>query len=195
MQFVLRPMLVALVLCTATLWGQSTNEPHIGYLYPAGGQTGTTVQIVAGGQRLRGALHGYLSGEGVRAKVVEYIKPFRNLQREQREYLQARLKELRDKRLAELPQPRARRARTARGSAAKQPEPARAKEAPEIEEVELPDHPLLRDLESKSLRELAHVKEMIFFRTKRSRTSETAVSRPTMPKGAFSISCRFSTLV
>ena len=33
--------------------------------------------------------------------------------------------------------------------------------------MELPDHPLLRDLESKSLRELAHVKEMIFFsRTK-----------------------------
>ena len=163
MSFVSRSMLVALVLCTATVWGQSTSEPSIGYLYPAGGQTGTTVQIIVGGQRLRSALHVYVSGEGVHAKVVEYVKPFRNLQREQREYLQARLKELRDRYLAELPQPRARRARPARRGAARQPEPAQAKEAPEIEEVELPDHPLLRDLESKSLRELAHVKEMIFF--------------------------------
>jgi len=158
---------MALAFCAATAWGQATNEPHIGYLYPAGGQAGTTVQITVGGQRLRSALHVYVSGAGVRATVVDYIKPLRNLQREQREYLQARLKELRDKRLAELPQPRARRSRTSARNAAKQPEPAKATEAAEIKEVELPDHPLLRDLESKSLRELAHVKEIIFFsRTK-----------------------------
>ncbi|UCD50408.1 MAG: PPC domain-containing protein [Phycisphaerales bacterium] len=167
MQFVLRPTLVVLVLCTATVWGQSTNEPHIGYLYPAGGQAGTTVQIVAGGQFLRSALHVYVSGDGVHAKVVEYIKPLRNLQKEQREFLQGRLKELRDQRLAALPQPRGRRARAASRNATDRPGPEKAEEVPEIKEVELPDHPLLRDLESKSLRELAHVKEMIFFsRTK-----------------------------
>ncbi len=167
MRFVIGPMLAALAFCTATVWGQSTKEPQLGYLYPAGGQAGTTVQITVGGQRLRSALHVYVSGEGVRATVVDYIKPLRNLQSEQREFLQARLKELRDKRLAELPQPRARRSRASARNAAKQPEPVKTAEAAEIKEVELPDHPLLRDLESKSLRELAHVKEMIFFsRTK-----------------------------
>lgn len=167
MRFVIGPMLAALAFCSATVWGQSTKEPQLGYLYPAGAQAGTTVQITVGGQRLRSALHVYVSGEGVRATVVDYIKPLRNLQSEQREFLQARLKELRDKRLAELPQPRARRSRASTRNAAKQPEPAKTAEAVEIKEVELPDHPLLRDLESKSLRELAHVKEMIFFsRTK-----------------------------
>jgi hypothetical protein len=167
MRFVIGPMLAALAFCTVTVWGQSMKEPQLGYLYPAGGQAGTTVQITVGGQRLRSALHVYVSGEGVRATVVDYIKPLRNLQSEQREFLQARLKELRDKRLAELPQPRARRSRTSTRNAAKQPESAKATEATEVKEVELPDHPLLRDLESKSLRELAHVKEVIFFSRKK----------------------------
>lgn len=161
MSFVSKSMLLLLTLCAVTAWGQATNEPHIGYLYPAGGQAGTVVQITAGGQFLRGAANVYVSGAGVRAKVVEYIRPLRNLQKEQREFLQQRLKELRDQRLAELPQPRGRRAALTPRRAARQVE------SPKAKEVTLPDHPLLRDLDTKSLRELGHVKEMLFFtRTK-----------------------------
>jgi len=94
---------VILFFCVAGTWGQSTtNHPHIGYLYPAGAQQGTVVRITAGGQFLRNSTDVYVSGEGVRARVVKYCRPFRNLQSEQRKWLQTRLKELRDKRLAEL---------------------------------------------------------------------------------------------
>jgi len=162
-----RLMLVTLILCVATAWGQSTSEPHIGYLYPSGGQQGTVIQITVGGQFLKGADAVYVSGAGVRATVVQYIRPPRNLQKEQRELIQQRLKEARDKRLAEVPQKAPRRSRSsARGTAreqAKKPKVARKEEAPKKEAVKLPDHPLLRDLDDKSLRELAHIKEILFF--------------------------------
>ena len=103
MSFIRRLTFVALTLCAATAWGQlNTREPQIGYLYPGGGQRGTVVQITAGGQYLTGTTDVYVSGKGVRASVIRYIRPLRNLQKEQRQLLQKRLKEVRDMRLAEL---------------------------------------------------------------------------------------------
>jgi hypothetical protein len=97
---------VVLALCAVTAWGQQiASEPHIGYLYPAGGQTGCVIQVTAGGQFLRGVTGVYISGEGVRASVVQYVRPLRNLQPEQRKLLQDRLREVRDRRLAELSEP------------------------------------------------------------------------------------------
>jgi hypothetical protein len=41
------------VWAAAPAWGQTAvRDPHIGYVYPAGGQRGTTVQILIGGQHL-----------------------------------------------------------------------------------------------------------------------------------------------
>jgi hypothetical protein len=179
-------MFVALTLSVATAWGQSrTNEPHIGYLYPSGGQQDSVVQITAGGQFLGGATDVHVSGEGVRASVIKYIKPRRNLQKEQRQLLQKRLKEVREKRLAELPgkgRGRSTPARKAsrhsgvpRSSAAKKAvNKAKASEQKNTakpalskvegaKEVKLPDHPLLYDLDNKSLRELAHITSVLFF--------------------------------
>jgi hypothetical protein len=98
--------------------------------------------------------------------VVRYIKPLRNLQREQRELLQDRLKEVRDRRLGELP----RRLRgpsesSKKRSTARKP-PSAQKEGQDKEakeEVKLPDHPLLVDMDDKSLRELAHIRDIMFF--------------------------------
>ncbi|MCX7046680.1 MAG: hypothetical protein NTX50_14490 [Candidatus Sumerlaeota bacterium] len=59
---------------TTSAWGQTAERaPHVGYLYPAGGQQGTVVQIRAGGQFLRGASKVYVSGQGVRVAIVGYI--------------------------------------------------------------------------------------------------------------------------
>ncbi len=72
---------VILFFCVATAWGQQTaNQPQIGYLYPGGGQQGSVIQIIAGGQFLRGAAKVRVSGQGVHAKVVKYIRPLRNIQ-------------------------------------------------------------------------------------------------------------------
>ena len=48
-------------------------RPYIGYVYPAGGQQGTTFQVRLGGQGLNG-VHGVLvTGKGVSARLVEYF--------------------------------------------------------------------------------------------------------------------------
>jgi hypothetical protein len=54
---------------------QQQNPPHIGYLYPAGGQQGTTVEVTVGGQFLNGAETVYVSGKGVKATIVRNIRP------------------------------------------------------------------------------------------------------------------------
>src|SRR5208283_3965581 len=57
---------------------QAQPRPYIGYVYPAGGQQGTTFQIRLGGQMLDGVRDVHVSGAGVRAKVVEYLRRMNN---------------------------------------------------------------------------------------------------------------------
>ncbi|MFC1763203.1 hypothetical protein ACFL6U_14135 [Planctomycetota bacterium] len=153
-------MLWAVLLAASIAWGQTNKkDPQIGYLYPAGAQQGASVYITVGGQYLRGATDIHVTGEGVQASVVRYFRPLRNLQKEQRELLTARLKEVRDRRIAEL--------------SGKSADPSKGKKKPnkkdtdketeEKPEVKMPEHPLLDDLDNKSLRELAHIREVFFF--------------------------------
>ena len=140
--------------CAVNGWSQlNQNKPAIGYVYPAGAQQGKTVQILAGGQFLRGAKDVYVSGEGVSGTVVKYARQFRNLNGDQWKQLQRQLREIVDQRLSELsPQQR-------QAFGVKEPPETPNKEAPEKDEetsVKLPDHPLLDNLENQSLRELAH---------------------------------------
>ncbi len=172
MSYIRRLIFLAFTVCAATVQSQTiSNQPHIGYLYPAGGRQGSVIRITAGGQVLRGVTNVYVSGEGVHAKVIEYIRPVRNIQREQRQLLQERMKEIRDRRLAEMSGTsgssyiRAR--RSFEKKATEKPEAAKKDAADKKEEVKLPNHPLLYDLEDKSIRELAHITNVLFFpRTK-----------------------------
>ncbi len=160
MVFTQKLMFMVLALCVTAAWGQSnTREPHIGYLYPSGGQQGTVIQITAGGQYLGGAKDVYISGKGIHGSVIKYIRPLRNIQKEQRQLIQTRLKEVRDKRLAELPNhPHPDKRNLDEAATLSQKE----KDA-KTDEVKMPDHPLLYDLEDKSLRELAHISSVLFF--------------------------------
>ncbi|MCC6127177.1 MAG: PPC domain-containing protein [Pirellulales bacterium] len=54
---------------------QQQNAPRIGYLYPAGGRQGETFQITVGGQFLDEEAKVFVSGGGIRAKVVSLVKP------------------------------------------------------------------------------------------------------------------------
>jgi hypothetical protein len=69
--------------------------PRIGYLYPAGGQQGTTFTVAIGGQSLNGASAVYISGSGVKARVIGYDRPLT-----QKEFNDARekIQQLQDKR-------------------------------------------------------------------------------------------------
>ncbi|MDH7503478.1 MAG: hypothetical protein QHJ82_12310 [Verrucomicrobiota bacterium] len=61
-------------LCVCKLLAQNP-QPHIGYVYPAGGQRGKTTLVTVGGQFLDGATNAYVSGTGISAKVIELVKP------------------------------------------------------------------------------------------------------------------------
>ena len=70
---------------------QAQRSAYIGFVYPAGGQRGTTVRVRLGGQRLDGVHDVIVSGTGVRARLVEYL---RKLSNQDRRLLRDQLKEL-----------------------------------------------------------------------------------------------------
>jgi hypothetical protein len=142
----------------------ASNKPHIGYLYPAGGQTGTVVQITAGGQFLRGASEVHITGSHVSGRVIQHFPPVRNLQKEQRDELLGRIREARDKQLANptlqaTPPPPPARATNLASAKAERPEQPGSPDAAET--VNVPNHPLWYNLESKNLRELAHISSIL----------------------------------
>jgi len=158
-------LLLALTTSLSTAWGApSGRQPHIGYLFPAGGERGSVFEVTVGGQLLRGVTDVYVSGEGVHASVIRHYRPPRNLDREQRQELRRRLEELRNQRLAELriegwvpPLP----GRPAARQPTNRSEGSEGKDSVEPEPVELPAHPLLRNLEDMSLRQLQNVADQL----------------------------------
>jgi hypothetical protein len=50
-------------------------SPGIGYVYPAGGTRGATLEVNIGGQRLRRVKRVHVSGTGIKAEIVKYIEP------------------------------------------------------------------------------------------------------------------------
>ena len=88
------PILVLGSLLAMTSEVRAQAKPYIGFVYPAGGQRGTTVQIRLGGQRLDGVTDAIVSGKGVQARLVEYR---RKLSNQDTRLMKDQLKELKRK--------------------------------------------------------------------------------------------------
>jgi len=101
-------LILALGLSLPLLHAQNT--PHIGYLYPAGGQQGRSFAVTVGGQFLDGATNVHASGAGIQTRVVEHVKP---LTPNQANALREQAKELQERKAAAT---RAARRATARNS-------------------------------------------------------------------------------
>ena len=95
-------------------------EPYAGYIYPAGGRRGAAFEATVGGQHLNGAARVLVSGAGVTAEVLEYIRPL-----SQREIMELRQK-LRDFQ---------KRAQEARGSRAGRPGGEQALNPEEVKRI------------------------------------------------------------
>jgi len=145
---------VLLLLCPPDAAGAERptrpGQPHAGYAYPAGGQVGTSFKVNVGGQNLRQVKAVHVSGEGLTTRILFWYPPPRPLDAPQARELRRRLQDLRDRKMP-----------TATG--ARERRDARRGKEPD-EKVELPDHPLLNDLESKSLEELQEVARYFFVR-------------------------------
>lgn len=142
-------------------------QPHIGYIYPAGAQQGTTCRVLIGGQYLGGAKAVVISGEGVTASVLQHYRPLFVLQKEERAVVVKALKDQRDKQLAAL-----RTGVESQDMEAALPLPkirSKSKKAASKDEVDpnvrAPEaiHPGLYDLENKSLQDLRHLLYELFF--------------------------------
>ncbi|MDF9826679.1 hypothetical protein M2447_000761 [Ereboglobus sp. PH5-10] len=89
------PVLLALSLAAGGLALAQDFAPHIGYVYPAGGGQGTTVEVTVGGQYLVAPNAAIVSGDGVRAVVIP-AEPL--LSGKQAAEARGKLKELRKQR-------------------------------------------------------------------------------------------------
>lgn len=165
---ILRLLSVVWMLAAVAAWGQaSRKEPHIGYIYPAGGQSGTTIEVTVGGQALRGAKAIHVSGGGIRGEVVKHYPPLGNVKKEEYDELVRVMKELRQKRLAKQE------GREVPDALAENPQRT---EAGDGARVSLPQHPLLYKLEAMSLRQLDHVQHEIVYYRRRQMNAQIAES-------------------
>ncbi|MEW6071834.1 MAG: hypothetical protein AB1726_04460 [Planctomycetota bacterium] len=82
----------AVFVVAAAARAAAQGEPHAGYVHPAGGERGTVLEIVVGGQRLDGAREVLVSGGGVTGSVIEHEKPLTPAQRSE---LRDKLRQLR----------------------------------------------------------------------------------------------------
>ncbi|NJL30360.1 MAG: hypothetical protein HC898_01290 [Phycisphaerales bacterium] len=133
--------------------------PRLAYVYPAGGQQGTTIDVLVGGQFIQGCNQVHVNASGVTAKIVEKYRPLRlfSLEKEQRDEMHRRLVTLVQLRWEEMHKQGLVDGRIPWTWALRAPTPALDDEKP----VELPKHPLLVDWEKKSLRELIYLRESL----------------------------------
>ena len=158
-------LLVVAACCAVPSWGQAAPRgPHIGYVYPAGAQRGTSVRVTVGGQNLSGNSEPYICGAGVHATFVQFVRP---LTQKQLQSLRVRLAQLRDKRLAGA-------GKRKEGSA---PNPPAINPKRSDDLVPLPDHPLLQNLEMKSNAELRRIADEFLSKKKQPNTqiAETVI--------------------
>lgn len=85
-------IMVLACLLTAAARAPAQSTPYIGFVYPAGGQQGTTVEVRLGGQRIDGLRDALVSGQGVKAEVARY---YRKLSPQEISLLREQLQELR----------------------------------------------------------------------------------------------------
>jgi hypothetical protein len=90
--FRILPTVSCLLLTASCLLPLSARaQAYIGFVYPAGGQQGTTFQVTLGGQQLEGVDEVLVSGDGVSAHVVEYNK---KMNPQEMQLLQEQMREL-----------------------------------------------------------------------------------------------------
>jgi len=153
-------LFISILLASPSLMAQIPAK--MGYIYPAGGKRGTTFSVFIGGQRLKKIKDVHISGTGVSANVVEHSNDLTRLQGSSKKMLTTMMKKVRDKRLAEFEgrsdkSEKLDLSKFIKEELEKQDEPTRKRT------IMMLKHPILNDLENKSLRELTHMIGFVFF--------------------------------
>jgi hypothetical protein len=72
------PWLALGIAAVCSLFLLNASAQYIGFVYPAGGQRGSTVRVTLGGQKLEGVDRVIVSGSGVTGRIIEYNKRMNN---------------------------------------------------------------------------------------------------------------------
>lgn len=68
--------IASLLLTASELSAQvAAKLPHVGYVFPGGGCRGTTFDVVVGGENIKEVTEAYVSGGGIKAKIVGWYRP------------------------------------------------------------------------------------------------------------------------
>jgi hypothetical protein len=96
---------VQFVLCaTSAIWVNAA--PYIGYVYPSGGQQGTTLQLLVGGSGIVSKNDfGHVSGEGVTVRDISVVPNFPNPSGVQRKWIMDWLAKIGDGKMEKPPMP------------------------------------------------------------------------------------------
>ena len=97
-----RKVVAAAVLCFAALGAEAM---HIGYLYPAGGRAGTTVEVLVGGRALWGASGVHISGGGIKKVSIERVPHLGHIPGAQKRWMTKYLKQIRAGKTEAPPRP------------------------------------------------------------------------------------------
>ncbi|MDP4208951.1 MAG: PPC domain-containing protein [Bacteroidota bacterium] len=68
-----KEILLGILILVAIFNVFAEGEIHIGYVYPAGGQRGTSFEVVVGGQNLGHVTGLFVSGKGVKGEIIEKV--------------------------------------------------------------------------------------------------------------------------
>jgi len=134
-------------------------EPSIGYVYPAGAQIGSSFEIIVGGQNLWGRKEAYFSNPDIKIEEVIHVPTLNN---QQAQFL-------------------GREIRNAFGKRYKR----NYVEEKSKEEIKLPDHPLLKNIEEKTDEELIKLIE-IFLTPFRREQIKRSIQEKVIIKGKIS---------
>lgn len=69
------PFLLILLSGCLCFSASAVDLPRIGYVYPAGGQQGTTFEVKVGGENIYGTLSANVSGQGIDVQVLDSKDP------------------------------------------------------------------------------------------------------------------------
>lgn len=145
----------ALILCGVALAQPGDRAPYIGYAYPAGGRVGTSFQVTVGGQWLQDVAKARVTGEGVHVTKIQYLGRMMPLGKDQIDEIKRRIEIARQRQMAArsgavLPVVASVTSTTVKTADGK---PGAA--GPKT--VELPNHPLLKNLENRKPEEIEQI--------------------------------------
>lgn len=172
--------ILAVMLVPLSAQAQRRNqEARIGYLLPAGGQQGTTFEVLVVGTRIISqTTDAIISGDGVDVKIIKVYKPIRPVNGTQRKLIREKITQAMQQLDGKVPLPPKRSAGKKRSKSSAKNSPKKSPKIPpkNPDEEEIPSHPLIDKLKNPTKDDLQRIVYEYFAPRQRIRPSAAFAS-------------------